>query len=331
MAIRTQLPTVSVVALGGTIAMTGDGAGVVPRITSAQLVSSVPSLHAVATIEVHNFRQTPGASLTLDDIYAVADVIEERLESGAAGVVVTQGTDTIEETAYLLDLLLHRNAPVVLTGAMRNPTLPGADGPANLYAAVVVAASRVDLGGVVVVLGDEVHSGRRVTKGHSVSPAAFSSPGSGPLGLVVENRLLKLGVSASPRITVPRGKAGTPSVPIITVGLDDDGRGLRAAVGADAVVLEALGAGHVPEKLVEPIAALAREIPVVMTSRTRNGPVLRATYGFAGSEMDLRSRGVLVAGMLDTLRVRILLLALLRAGESIVDIRRRLRRLDAGE
>lgn len=310
----TSRPIVAVVSLGGTIASTGSG-GVTPRLTSQDLADSVPGLGDLADVEAHSFRQVPGPSLTLDDLYALAELIEDRLDAGVSGVVVTQGTDTIEETAFVLDLLLHRREPVVVTGAMRNPTLPGADGPANLHSAVVVAASGADLGGVVVVLGDEVHSARRVAKRHSTSPAAFVSPGWGPVGLISEGRLRIWGTFAGPRLHVPRAGADVvPSVPIITIGLDDDGRGLRAAEGADAVVLEALGGGHVPARLVGRIADIAARIPVVMTSRTRSGPVLRSTYGFPGSELDLRGRGVLAAGSLDTLRVRVLLLVLLRAG-----------------
>ena len=314
--VTTAKASVAVLSLGGTIAMTGAaGDGVVPRLEGQDLVRAVPGLADVACVQARTVRQLPGASLRLDDLYAVAEEVRAALDAGAVGVVITQGTDTIEETAYCLDLLLDRREPVVVTGAMRNPTLPGADGPANLLAAVVVAASGADLAGVVVVLGDEVHSARTVVKQHSVRPAAFASPGAGPLGLVAEGRLV---LHARP-LPKPVGVAPTvirPSVwvPIVTIGLDDDARGLQAVAGADAVVLQAFGAGHVPSWLVQPIAQLAALRPVVMVSRTGSGPVLRSTYGFPGSERDLRARGVLSAGALDALKVRILLLMLLRSG-----------------
>src|SRR5436309_9516363 len=130
------LPSVSVLALGGTIASTGSGGGVTPRLTADQLVESVPGLAEVTHIEAGTFRQVPSPELTLVDLVALAREIEERLRRGATGVVVTQGTNTIEETAFVLDLLVHSEAPVVVTGAMRNPTLAGADGPANLLGAV---------------------------------------------------------------------------------------------------------------------------------------------------------------------------------------------------
>ena len=305
-----------VLSLGGTIAMTGEpGGGVRPRLSGADLVAAVPGLHAVAHVEAQSFRQLPSASLRLDDLAALADEIDRCLDQGAAGVVVTQGTDTIEETAWCLDVLLANRAPVVVTGAMRNPTLAGADGPGNLLAAVVVAASGQDLGGVAVVFGDEVHSAAGVAKVHSTRPAAFGSPATGPIGVVVEGRLVLLARPVSPRLTIPRTVVRSPvSVPLVVLGLDDDGRLLAAADAADAVVVEAFGGGHVPQWLVPDIARLAARVPVVLTTRTRNGPVLHGTYAFPGSERDLRERGVLTAGTLASAKVRVLLMLMLRGG-----------------
>src|SRR5690606_19812395 len=129
---------------------------------------------------------------------------------------------------------------------------------------------------------DEVHSARSVAKSHSMLPSAFTSPGGGPVGLVVEGRLVRRYTELAARRRVPREAASTtrPSVPVVTIGLDDDGRVLAAARDADGVVIEALGVGHVPRWLAEPIGELAARVPVVMTSRTRSGPVLRETYGF---------------------------------------------------
>src|SRR4051812_17243189 len=127
-------PRVAVVGLGGTIAMTSDTArAVVPALTAAQVVAAVPALaREPVELAVTDLRHRPGASVTIDDVLAAAAHIRDSLATGCAGAVLTQGTDTIEETAYLLDLLHRRSEPVVVTGAMRNPTLAGADGPANL-------------------------------------------------------------------------------------------------------------------------------------------------------------------------------------------------------
>src|ERR1700743_160325 len=128
--------------LGGTIASTPAAGGVVPQLTGADLLTSVPGLdRAGLEVQVHDFRQVPSSSLTIGDILELAAAIRKQVSAGADGVVVSQGTDTIEETSFLLDLVYDGDAPVVFTGAMRNPTLAGADGPAHLLAAGTVAAA----------------------------------------------------------------------------------------------------------------------------------------------------------------------------------------------
>ena len=130
-----DLPRIAVFSLGGTIAMTGSGRGVLPTLAAADLIQGVPGLDGVAALEARAIFAAPSIDLTYADIAKVADAIRAAFAAGVDGVVVTQGTDTLEETAFLLDLLLEAGAPVVVTGAMRNPSLAGADGPANLLAA----------------------------------------------------------------------------------------------------------------------------------------------------------------------------------------------------
>ena len=312
-------PRVVVLGLGGTIAMADTGSGgAVPDRSPAQLLAAVPGL-AGAGIETvpEEVRRVPGASIRIPDLYALAELIGQRLAGGAAGVVVTQGTDTIEESAYLLDLLHPHHGPVVVTGAMRNPSLAGADGPANLLAAVRVAADPRARGqGVLVVFQDEIHAARRVRKSHATSPATFVSADGGPLGYVVEerawfvNRLPGRTVMPAPPVT-----GRSPRVGLFTATLGDDGELLAAlADRVDGLVVAAFGAGHVPEWLVEPLHRLAGRVPVVLASRTGAGPVLAGTYGFAGSERDLLDRGLIPAGLLGAPKARVLLHTLLAAG-----------------
>jgi L-asparaginase len=309
---------VSVLGLGGTIAMstaTAQG-GVVPSLSADQLVAAVPGLAETGiAVAAEDYRQLPGASLTLADITSLAATIQSRLAGGADGAVVIQGTDTIEETAYLLDLLHAGPQPVVVTGAMRNPTLAGADGPANVLAAVQVAASHhVRDQGVLVVLADEIHAARRVRKTHTTSVATFVSPNGGPLGYLVEGEPRLLSRLGHRTCVPPPHDGREPAVALVTVSLGDDGvlfADLATRVGG--LVVAAFGVGHVPQRLVPILADLAQQMPVVLASRTGAGSVLTSTYAFPGSERDLRDRGLIPAGFLDPYKARLLLHALLAA------------------
>ncbi|ABP55439.1 asparaginase [Salinispora tropica] len=309
-----QRASVLMLSLGGTIAMTGGTDGVVPTLTAEDLIAAVPGWADTGIdVPVQTFRQLPSASLSIDDLTALATLIAERTGTGDVhGVVVTQGTDTIEETAYLLDLLHAGDAPIVVTGAMRNPTLVGADGPANVLAAIHTAASTAARGlGTLVVFADEIHAARHVRKTHSTSGATFRSPNTGPLGHVVEGAV-RLLAHPPHRLTVPLGMVTRdPRVGLYTVTVGDDGTLLAGAEHLDGLVVAGFGVGHVPQRLVDHLAALAARIPVVLTSRIGAGPALDATYAFPGSEIDLRQQGLIGAGFLDPYKARILLHTLL--------------------
>lgn len=317
---KDSLPHLAVFSLGGTIASTNDSSndgGVAPRLTATELVKAVPQLRQVASIEAVQFRQVPGGGVTLDDVVALAAELSSRFASGFEGAVVTQGTDTIEEVAFALGLLVAEANPVVVTGAMRNPTLPGADGPANLLAAAQIAASPAAHGvGCVVAFNDEIHSSWFVRKTHTTNPATFRSPSIGPIGWVTEGRpriavrpavQLKISVAAGTRV---------PPIALLKVGIGDDTRLVDkvADLGYEGLVVEGYGGGHVPEAFSPVLARLAQRMPVVLASRTGAGELLHDTYGFSGSERDLLGRGLLPAGFLDGLKARVLLSLLLAAG-----------------
>ena len=238
------LPRVAVFSLGGTISsIDSGGKGVEPTLTGEALVSDVPQIAEVAEVSADSFRQAASGELTLNDLIELAAEIEGRVDEGASGAVVTQGTDAIEETAFVLDLLVDRAAPVVVTGAMRNPTLPGADGPANLLASIQVAASEVarDLG-AVVVLNDEIHAARFARKTHTSNPATFRSDPVGPVGWVSEDvpRVVLRPVGRH-KISLPEDAQNRP-VALHTVALGDDGRLLPAI--EESGIRRTCGRGH---------------------------------------------------------------------------------------
>ena len=314
------LPKVGVFSLGGTISSTGSGEeGVKPTLTGDALVADVPQIAEVAEVSAVSFRQAASGELTVRDLAELAAEIERSVDEGASGTVVTQGTDTIEETAFVLDLLVDRDAPVVVTGAMRNPTLPGADGPANLLASIQVAASEAARGlGTVVVLNDEVHAARFVRKTHTQSPATFRSDPVGPIGWVSEGETrVMLRPEGGHKVRLPETLRDHP-VALLTIALGDDGRLLSAVEerGYAGLVIEAMGGGHVPSVMVDVLQDLADKMPVVLASRTGSGEVLRSTYGFPGSEIDLLGRGLISAGPLDGLKARMLLALLLASSET---------------
>jgi L-asparaginase len=286
----------------------------VPSLDAEQLISAVPPLRAVPKLEAESVLALPGAQIAPAQALALACRARE-VVSGGEGVVITTGTDTLEELAVLCALTADAGeAPIVLTGANRPASRPGADGPANLLDAVSVAGAQVAAGlGAVVVFGGEIHSAMTARKVDSTGPAAFGSPAAGPLGRVVEGRLW---LHARPQ---PPGSLRPDSldarVDIITAALGDDGTLLRAAAGiADGLVVVALGAGHLPPGMLHALHEAAARIPVLVTCRVQRASMLFATYGFEGGEEDVRASGAVCVPFLSAAAARIALLCCLGAG-----------------
>ncbi|QEC46522.1 asparaginase [Baekduia soli] len=313
------LPRVDYLALGGTIAsvVPEGAAGAVPTLTAADLVASVDGLLDVADVRAVQFRQTSSGSLTFSDLLELVAEIERRVADGAAGIVITQGTDAIEEVAFAVDLLYAGEAPVVVSGAMRNPSLPGADGPANVLGAVQVAISPAARGlGALVVLADEIHAARFVKKSHASSVTAFRSPATGPIGWLSEGRPFIATRPVGRSTLHVAADAEVPPVALVRLTLGDDGRVLDAleGLGYRGAVIEAFGGGHVAPVTVERIERLVAAMPVAYVTRTGAGEALAETYRFHGSEIHLLELGLLRAGGLDGLKARLVLAFALAAG-----------------
>lgn len=322
--------TVLLLSLGGTISSEReDGGGALPRVGAAELSAQVAAWTCGIRVVAREFRRLPSPALSLADLLA----LHEEIRTSAAefdGVVVSQGTDTIEETAYLLDVLgSGRDRPVVVTGAMRDRDAPGPDGPANLVAALDVACSPAARG-VLVVLGDRILAGRRVRKDSSVLVDAFTADPGGLLGTVNERRVhLPVLPAPAPALAAPPDAEPTPRVALLGTGVGDDLALLKALpdLGYAGAVLQGMGGGHVA-----PVARdrlLDLPLPVVLTTRTSAGPALRSTYGYPGGEIDLLASGLIWGGHLSGVRARILLMLCLGLGFRGPRLRREFERIAA--
>ncbi len=300
--------TVRLLAAGGTIAMADDGSGrVAPALDGPALARAV----GLEGVPARTVRTLPGVHLSLAAALAIAHAVRADLRRSGGGVVLTTGTDTLEELAVLVEAVCGPLGTVAVTGAIRPAGAPGADGPANVLDAAAVAAHAP--AGTWVVFAGEVHAAGEARKADSTSPRAFASPRTGPAGHVAEGRVTMHAAPAPPPAL--EVAALTARVPIAGTWLGDDGALVRAAAeDADGLVVVALGAGHVGPGVLEAIRAAAARIPVAACVRPERGALLHDTYGFAGAEPDLRAAGVVPAGGRSPQAARMRLLAALGAG-----------------
>jgi L-asparaginase len=310
-----QLPTLAIGSLGGTVCMqcASPGAGAVPRLDCQALLESVPELGVIARVTATTLCLLPSASLGFTELLKVLQWATTAVEEGAHAVVLTQGTDSLEETAYFLELLWPFEAPLVLTGAMRSASQPGGDGPANLLAAAQVALALSSRGrGVQVVMNDQIHAAARVRKVDSLAVAAFASPGFGPQGRVVEGHAVYSGAPL-PRVVLPLPRRTTQRVALLEACLEGDTLLLEqiTGLGYEGLVIAGFGAGHVPASWAQPLETIARKLCVVVATRTGSGPTATHGYGFAGGEIDMLKRGVRMAGSLCPRKCRVLMWLLL--------------------
>lgn len=315
----SRRPLVAVAALGGTISMVpGNGEDrAVPRLSAADLLGGLGEDLAM-DVHAETLAGISSASMDFATLVKTRDWAARAVADGAQGVVVVQGTDTLEETAYFFELTWDSEAPVVITGAMRNPSLPSADGAGNLVTALTVAAEPRSRGrGALVAFNDDVHQARWVRKAHSSHVEAFSSNPAGPLGLVSEGLVHYFHPVASRPMALSLVDADFSGlVPIVESGVEDTGAVLDTLVkaGAKGVVIAANGGGHVSAATADVIERVLPDLPIVVASRTGAGPTFRGTYGFRGSESDLIAMGATMAGWLDPRKSRMLLHALLATG-----------------
>jgi L-asparaginase len=311
-------PRVAVIFLGGTISMAVDPAagGNVPSLSGADILARTPNLDAIGDLETIDLGRTPASHFTLGRLLEIGRLIQDQVDRREIdGVVVVQGTDSMEETAFLWDLVVDGPKPVAVTGAMRSASDPGYDGPANLRDAVGVAGSPAAPGtGVVVVMAGEIHAADDVAKTHASSLTTFQSPNAGPLGTVAADGVRGVRQRAGRRQVVT--SAAAEPVRLVTAVVGDDGALVDAATngGARGIVVAATGAGNTSgELLAAGERAIAAGLTVVLATRTLGG---RASTGYAfrgGGATWVRS-GALLAGTLSGPKARIALSLGLGAG-----------------
>ena len=314
---------VVIVTTGGTIAMTKTHEGVVPFSSGNSLITQIPGLENIAKIEHVEFSNVPSPYMTPKMMWELSRLVQKIVDDpDVDGVVITHGTDTLEETSYFLDLTVKTEKPIVFTAAMRNINELGTDGPRNVLSSVRVAASDSARGmGVMVCLNDELHAAREVTKTYTSNVATFDSPGYGPIGIVDEDAVVFF------RKPLLRMHIETDEieerVALVKTFTGDDGRFLIEAVkmGYKGIVLEGFGRGNVPPKVADAVSEVVKDVPVVLTSRCFKGRVLDV-YAYKGGGADLVKRGVILGQEVSSQKARIKLMIVLGKTRSREEIRK---------
>jgi len=310
---------------GGTISMRHDpvSGGAVPTLRGRDILALSPGIEDIADLEIDDWGAFPGPHMTVERMWALrARIIEQLARREVDGIVVTHGTDTIEETAYLVARSVETDKPVVFTGAMRTSSDLGWDGPANLGASVRVAASPAARGtGVLVVMADRTFAGLEVSKTHTHRLESFDSPGLGPLGVVDDGHVIFRRALPAPANVLTPPKLAEPVDIIFTYSGADSHLLDASRERACGVVLAAMGRGNVPPAMVDGIDRfVAEDKPVVITSRALRGRV-GCTYGYPGGGRRLAERGAIFAGARRPQQARIDLMLALGAGMSVSEIR----------
>lgn len=306
---------VAVIFNGGTISMKVDDRikAAVPSLSGEEIMAMVTGIEGYAKIESHTFSGLPSPHVTPDIMFELSKKVRELvLREDIDGVVITHGTDTLEETAYLLDLTLNTVKPVVITGAMRSSSELGYDGPSNLAASICTAVSEEAKGrGVLVCFNGELNSAREVTKANSMALNAFRTPNFGPIGIVDNNNVIfyRKGPKGK-HILIDKLNSKVAMIKCVA-GMNEDFINFAIDKGYKGIVIEAMGRGNIPPEMVDGVKrAINNNIPVVVVSRCFEGRVFES-YGYEGGGKHLRDLGVIFGDNMPGQKVRIKLMVAL--------------------
>ena len=312
---------VAIIFTGGTISMKIDPRihAAIPALSSEEIMAMVTNIEKFSDIEIINFANLPSPHITPEMMMKLSMLVKDTINrDDITGIVVSHGTDTLEETAYLLDLTVDSEKPIIVVGAMRNSSELGYDGSSNLSAAICTAISKnAKNKGVLVVMNNEVNAANEVTKTNTLSLDTFKSPEFGPLGVVDNDEVIFY------RDIVARQHINTNKIEN-KVGLIKCGPGMESDIfdfyisnGYKGLVIESLGRGNIPPTMIEGIEnSINKGIPIVMVSRCPTGRVLD-TYGYEGGGKHLRELGVIFGKNLPGQKARIKLMLILSLTKDI--------------
>ena len=317
---------IAIIFNGGTISMKIDEKikAAVPSLSAEEIMSMIPGVEEYAEIEAYTFSSMPSPHMTLETMLKLSKFTTELVErEDIDGVVITHGTDTLEETAYLLDLTVKTKKPVVVTGAMRSGSELGYDGPFNLATSICTAISDEAVGrGVLVCFNGELNSASEVTKANSMALNAFRTPNFGPIGIVDNDSVIFYrDANYSEKYDVSEIKKQVALIKCV-VDMDSSYIDYLIEKGCGGIVIEALGRGNVPPKMVDGIKkATELNIPVVVVSRCFEGRVFES-YGYEGGGKQLKDLGVIFGDTLPGQKARIKLILAINSGMNIHEIAR---------
>jgi L-asparaginase len=326
-------PTIVIIFTGGTIASTLDRewGGVVPSLTGGEILARIPEIRGHADLKVHEFGTFPGPHMTLERMHDVQRIVQSYVDDPSIdGVVITHGTDTLEETAYFLDSTVATEKPIVVVGAMRNSSEPDWDGPRNLRDAVAVASNAAARSlGVLICLGGVLTAASEASKTDTQDLSTFTSFDFGPIGRIANGVVM---IHRRPLHREVFSVFALPAfVPLLKSYAGMDGTLIRCARerGAQGLVVEAFGAGNVtPDVFREMRDAVDAGLPVVLVSRCPVGRI-EHIYAYEGAGKHLHEAGVIFADYLNGQKARIKLICALAAGRSAGEIRRSFEWMDA--
>lgn len=299
--------------------------GALPAMSGAEILLSIPDAVNLANLVVKDFAHLPGPHVTPDIMLELARQVQAVLSNDEVhGVVVTHGTDTLEETAFIMSMVLKSTKPVVFVGAMRNASQIGWDGPSNLRSAILTAGSdKMSKSGVLVCMNDVILAGEEATKTHTVALETFQSRDTGPIARIENSQILPL-AQRKPWNSYPIPCQLDQRVEIIKLSAGSDALSLRTLsdLGYQGFVIEGLGCGNVPITAMPNLTAvLQKNLPVVICTRCHRGPTSN-TYAYEGAAMRLMERGAILSGSLSSHKARLKLMLLLGSGLSLTEIRK---------